>query len=80
MVTTGGAGGDLLGSGGRGGQSSGGEGGSGTVENLIVNGDFAEGEAHWEFTPVGGAYMHAVISGRLCVTLSSSGYVTLTAN
>jgi hypothetical protein len=62
-------------SGSAGASGSGGSGGSGTVENLIVNGDFSQGEVHWEFYPPGGAYTHAVISGRLCVTLDSYEYV-----
>jgi hypothetical protein len=63
--------------GGVGGNSGGGVGGStgaagqpGT--NLIVNGDFANGEDSWGIPAMTGSVSHAVTGGAFCVTLSSA--------
>jgi hypothetical protein len=63
--------------GGNGGAAGSANGGSATSGNLIVNGDFSQGDAHWEYYPPSGTYTYAVVSGRLCVTLGSYGYVVV---
>jgi hypothetical protein len=65
---SGGANGGVGGATGTGGQSAG---------NLIVNGDFSNGEDSWGFPVMTGGVTHAVTGGALCVTLSGTSSVTI---